>query len=440
MAREDLLKARNENNIMNAAQRLLRRRFRGLWLSADFRRIWGSLTVTSFGAQISNLALPLTAALMLSATPMQMGILVALETLPFALVSLHAGVLLDRMRKLPVVIFCDIARGAALLLVPLAAFTDLLSIGVLYVVGFFCGVQNVVGGAAYQVLLAQMAGRKRLVEANAKVSLGETSAALVGPGLAGGLIQLVTAPFAILLDALAFFVSALMLRGVHAPHDVPHRGPRESVATEIVEGFRLVANNRTLASLAWVAGVWQVLHHMQVAVLVLFATRDLALSAGAIGLAYMFGGFGCVLAAASAERLSKRYGIGPVILLGLLLTVVGWIAYGLIGGPVWFCTMALGLSMLAFDFGGVLWGINYLALRQAITPDRLLGRMTATMRFLTVASAPLGSLVGGALASVIGLRATLITVGMLGVLLATGAVAWSPVRRHRTLPAAAQSD
>ena len=143
---------------MDRRQRALRRRFRGLWLSADFRKIWASLTITSFGAQISNLALPLTAALLLHATPMQMGILVALETLPFALVSLHAGVLLDRMRKLPVVIFSDLTRGAALLVVPIAAFTDLLSIEVLYFVGFFCGVQNVVGGAAYQVLLAQMAG------------------------------------------------------------------------------------------------------------------------------------------------------------------------------------------------------------------------------------------------------------------------------------------
>jgi len=214
---------------MDSLQRFLRRHFRGLWLSADFRRIWASLTITSFGAQITNLALPLTAALMLHATPMQMGILVALETLPFALVSLHAGVLLDRVRKLPVVIGSDVARGLALVLVPLAAFTHLLSMEVLYAVGFFVGVQNVVGGAAHQVLLAQMAGRKRLVEANAKISLGETSAALVGPGLAGVLIQAVTAPFAILLDALAFLGSALMLRRVKVASDVAHPGPRSSV-------------------------------------------------------------------------------------------------------------------------------------------------------------------------------------------------------------------
>jgi len=422
---------------MERLQSLFRRTFRGLWLSADFRKIWGSLTITSFGAQITNLALPLTAALMLHATPMQMGVLVALETLPFALVSLHAGVLLDRVRKLPVVIFTDVARGVALALVPLAAFTDFLSMEVLYAVGFFCGVQNVVGGAAYQVLLAQMAGRKRLVEANAKVSLGETSAALVGPGLAGLLIQVATAPFAILLDALAFFASALMLRRVRARHDVPHDGPRASVAAEIVEGLKLVWHNHTLLALAWVAGLWQFLHHMQVAVLVLFATRELGLSAGAIGFAYMFGGLGCVLAAASAERLSKRYGVGPVILLGLMLTVVGWVVYGLIGGPVWFATVALGLGMLVFDFGGVLWGINYLALRQAITPDRLLGRMTATMRFLTVAAAPLGSLAGGALATSIGLRGTLLAIGVLGLVLSGAAVAWSPVRRHHKLPAVA---
>ena len=307
----------------------------------------------------------------------------------------------------------------------------------LYVVGFLCGVQNVVGGAAYQVLLAQMAGRKRLVEANAKISLGETSSALVGPGLAGGLIQLLTAPFAIALDALTFFVSALMLRRIRAPQDVPHDGPRQSVTAEIDEGLKLVRDNRTLLALAWLAGLWQLLHHMQLAVLILFATRELGLSAGAIGVAYVFGGLGCVLAAASAERLSARFGVGPVIVHGLLATAIAWQAFGLISGPVWFATVALGMAMLLFDFGGVLWGINYLSLRQAITPDRLLGRMTATMRFLSVAAAPLGSLAGGALATVIGLRGTLITVGVLGLMLAAGAIAWSPVRRHHKLPTVA---
>jgi len=422
---------------MDRLQRWLRRTFTGLWRSRDFRRLWLSLTVTSFGAQVTNLALPLTAALMLQATPLQMGILVALETLPFALVSLHAGVLIDRVRKLPVVIGCSIARGVALLAIPIAAFGGLLSVELLYVVGFFCGVQNVIGGAAYQVLLAQLAGRERLVEANAKIALGETSAALVGPGVAGALIQAVTAPFAILLDALGFLASALMLRGVRAAHDVPHPGPKASVMQEIGEGLRLVWGNRTLFALAWLAALWQVLHHMQVAVLILFATRDLGLSAGAIGVTYMAGGLGCVIGAAFAERLSARFGVGPIIVHGLILTALAWQAFGLISGPVWLATVLLGVTMLVFDFGGILYGINYLSLRQAITPDRLLGRMTATMRFLTVAMAPLGSLAGGVLAEHIGLRTTLLTVGVLGLVLSAAAVLWSPVRRHRVLPAVA---
>src|SRR6266853_771270 len=219
----------------------LRRRFRGLWLSRDFRRLWASLTITSFGAQITNLALPLTAALLLRASPMQMGILIALETLPFALFSLHAGVLLDRVRKLPVVIASDVGRALALAAIPVFAWFGALSIELLFVVGFLCGVQNVVGGAAYQVLLAQMAGRKRLVEANAKTALGETSAALIAPGIAGGLIQMLTAPFAIVLDAVTFFISALLLRRIEGRNDVPHPGARAGVWREIGEVLKLVA-------------------------------------------------------------------------------------------------------------------------------------------------------------------------------------------------------
>jgi MFS family permease len=423
--------------VMDGLQRRLRKTFRGLWRSRDFRKLWLSLTVTSFGAQITNLALPLTAALLLHATPLQMGILVALETLPFALVSLHAGVLLDRVRKLPVVIAANVARGVALLAIPVAAFTGMLSIELLFAVGFFCGVQNVIGGAAYQVLLAQLAGRKRLVEANAKIALGETSSALVGPGMAGALIQLLTAPFAILLDAIGFLISGLLLRRVHAHNDVPHDGPKAPVGQEIAEGLKLVIRNRTLYALAWLAALWQFLHHMQIAVLILFATRELGLSAGAIGVVYMAGGLGCVIAAASAEKLSARFGVGPTIVHGLIVTALAWQAFGLIGGTGVTAMALLGAAMLLFDFGGVLYGINYLALRQAITPDRLLGRMTATMRFLTVAMAPLGSLVGGALATAFGLRGTLLTVGALGIALAVAAVVWSPVRRHQRLPAVA---
>lgn len=407
---------------------------RGLWRDREFVKLWTSMTVTSFGAQVTNLALPLTAAVLLHATPMQMGILVALETLPFALVSLHAGVLLDRVRKLPLIIMMDVGRGIALLAIPLAALWHALSIEMLFAVAFVCGVQNVIGGAAYQVVIAQMAGRERLVEANAKITLGETSAVLIGPGLSGTLIHAFTAPFAILVDALAFIASALMLRHVHAANDMPLLKGKGSTHHEIAEGLRLVRGNPTLWALAWLAGLWQFLHHMQLAVLILFATRELGLSAGGLGLAFACGGLGCVLAAATAERLTARIGIGRIIVHAVTLTAVAWQLYGLIAGPAWLALILLGTAMFVFDFGGVMFGINYVSLRQAITPDRLLGRMTATMRFFTIASAPVGSLVGGALATAIGLRATLLTVGLLGLALAGAAMMYSPVRKHRRLP------
>jgi hypothetical protein len=187
-----------------------------------------------------------------------------------------------------------------------------------------------------------------------------------------------------------------MLRHLRVPTDVPHDGPAARRHARDHRGAEARARQRHAHVLAWLAGLWQLLHHAQMAVLILFATRELGLSAGAIGLVYVFGGAGCVLAAATAERLAARFGVGPMIVHGLTATAIAWQLYGLVAGPAWVAMVALGLAMLLFDFGGVMFGIQYLSLRQAITPDRLLGRMTATMRFLTVAAAPLGSLAGGA--------------------------------------------
>jgi MFS family permease len=424
---------------VNAQQRLarfVRRNLRGLWRLRDFRRLWLSLTVTSFGAQITNLALPLTAALLLHATPLQMGILVALETLPFALVSLHAGVLLDRVRKLPIVIASDVSRGLALLSIPLCAWGGVLSVEVLYAVGFFCGVQNVVGGAAYQVLIAQMAGRERLVEANAKITLGETSSALIGPGIAGALIHALTAPFAIVLDALSFLASALMLRRLSVPNDVPVAEARGSVGAEIREGLALVWNNRTLRSLALVAGAWQVLHHMQIAVLILFATRDLGLSAGALGMAYMAGGLGCVFAATFAERLARRFGVGPLIVYGLLLTAFGWQVFGLTRGTGGTATVALGAGDAACSTSAPCCTASTTCrCARRSRPIGCSGRMTATMRFLRGRGGAARIARRRCACDGHRLRQTLWVVGSLGMVLALVAMRWSPVRRHRQLPA-----
>ena len=193
-----------------------------LWRERDFRTLWLSLTITHFGGQITFLALPITAAIMLQATPLQMGILTAFEALPYTLFGLFTGVLVDRSYKLPLIIMADVLRGLALLAVPIAAWFGVLSMPILYIVGFLVGIGGIVGWAAYQVFMAERVGRENLVEANARIALSDSASQLIGPGLAGVLIHALTAPFAILLDAASFFISAIMLRGIKThPGDAP---------------------------------------------------------------------------------------------------------------------------------------------------------------------------------------------------------------------------
>src|SRR5436853_5848863 len=193
-----------------------RRWFTGLWLNRDFRKLWGSLTIVHFGGQITFLALPLTAAVALNASPFEVGVLTALEALPYPLFGLFAGVMVDRLRKLPVIIASDVGRGLALAAIPVCAWFGALNMAILYVAGFFVGLLTVLGWPAYQVFMTERVGRENLIEANAKIGVADSAAQLVGPGLAGALIQWLTAPFAILLDALSFFASAWMLRGLPA--------------------------------------------------------------------------------------------------------------------------------------------------------------------------------------------------------------------------------
>ncbi|MBL8512711.1 MAG: MFS transporter, partial [Betaproteobacteria bacterium] len=195
-----------------------------VWQNRDFRLLWISLTITHFGGQVTFLALPLTAALMLNATPLQMGILTAVEALPYTLFGLFTGVLIDRSRKLKLIILADIGRGLALLVVPLAAWFGFLSMPVLYIVGFLVGIGGIIGWAAYNVFMAERVGHKHLVDANAGIALSDSTSQLIGPGLAGAIIHWLTAPIAILADALSFLFSAWILRNIP---------PRDSDAPKI---------------------------------------------------------------------------------------------------------------------------------------------------------------------------------------------------------------
>ncbi len=408
--------------------------FTGLWLQPDFRKLWGSLTITHFGGQITFLALPLTAALMLDASPFEVGVLTALEALPFPLFGLFAGVLVDRLPKLPVIIAADVGRGLALLAVPVCAWAGVLSMPVLYVAGFLVGLGTVMGWPAYQVFMTERVGRENLVEANAKIGIADSTAQLVGPGLAGVLIQWLTAPFAILLDACSFFLSAWMLRGIPPRESDRPKSVARSMKAEIREGLAIIWRNTTLRSLVWAIGVWQVFRHAFIAIVVLYCTRELHFSAGQVGVTFMAAGVGSLAAAALVAPMNARFGMGPTMLAGISGTGLAWLVMGAASGPLWVALSVFGLGMFLLDVTAMVFFINYLSLRQAVTPDRLLGRVTATMICLTVSTAPLGGLAGGWIAEHHGLRAAMLFAGV-GALLLAPFVAWfSPLARLRELP------
>lgn len=406
----------------------------GLWRNPDFVKLWSSLTVTHFGGQITFLALPLTAALVLNATPFEVGVLTALEALPYPILGLFAGVIVDRMKKLPLIVATDLGRGLALLAVPICAWAGVLNMAILYVVGFMIGAMSVLGWPAYQVFMTERVGRENLVAANAKIGVADSAAQLVGPGIAGALIQWLTAPFAIFFDACSFFFSAWLLRGIPPkPSDVPKAVAR-SVRSEIVEGLAIIWHNRTLRALVWSIAVWQVFRHAFIAIVVLFGARELGFSAGHVGTLFMAAGLGSLAAASVTERLNARFGMGPTMLGGIAGTGVAWIVMGSAMGPYWLASLVFGLGLFLLDLTAMIFFINYLSLRQAATPDRLLGRVTATMICLTVATAPLGGLAGGWIGEHLGLRVAMMFAGVGSLLLAPLVVWLSPLSRMRELP------
>ena len=406
----------------------------GLWRNPDFLKLWSSLTLVHFGGQITFLALPLTAALVLNASPFEVGVLTALEALPYPLFGLFAGVLVDRTRKLPVIIACDIGRGLALAAIPVCAWFGMLSMAVLYIAGFLVGLLTVIGWPAYQVFMTERVGRENLVEANAKIGIADSAAQLIGPGIAGALVQWLTAPFAILMDAVSFFVSAWMLRGIPpAATDAPKAAPR-AVLAEIREGLLTIWNIPVLRAMVWALGIWQVFRHAFIATVVLYATRELHFSAGLVGALFMGAGLGSLSAAGVVAHINKRFGIGSTMLWGLSGTGVAWLLMGSATGPQPLAFAMFAGGMFVLDLAAMIFFINYLSVRQGLTPDHLLGRVTATMISLTVSTAPLGGLLGGWIADHYSLRAAVLFAGAGALSLAPLMMWFSPVAKLRALP------
>ena len=396
-----------------------------------YRRLWASILISSFGGQVTLLAIPLTAAVLLHAGPTQMGFLTAAEMVPFALFSLPTGVWLDRRRKLPVYVVGELSVACAVAMVPIAWWSGVLSMPWLYVAAFVIGAVNTTAGTAAQIVLTQIVPRERLIEAHAKNSLATSTAEVSGPGLAGALIKLTGAPAALLVTATFLLGSASILRRVRV---------RETPATSSIgfwpalrEGLGFVRSHRLLMAMACCVGAWEVCNAAAMTIQILFATRLLGLSARGVGLSYVALGLGTIIASSIGYRLARRFGPGATLIAGFAISGGGWLLVALAPADR-FGIVAYASMLFMFGFGAVLLFVNFLSLRQAVTPAHMLGRMTSTMRWLILCPAGPGALIGGYVGQHLGLRVAVGSAGVAALLLALAATRISVIRSVKTLP------
>ncbi|WP_089206425.1 MFS transporter [Streptosporangium subroseum] len=408
-----------------------------LFRHRNFMLLFGADTISQVGTQISMLALPLVAVLALKASEFETGLLVAAETAAFLLVGLPAGVWVDRMRRRRILITADLVRGALLLSVPIAWWLDGLTLPHLYGVALGMGLATVFFDISYQSYLPSLVGRERLVDGNAKLEIVRTTAGVAGPGVGGLLVQALTAPVAVLLDAVSFLGSALFLWRINATEQVPDRAARRSLLKEIGEGLRFVSTHRILRMIAACTATSNFGSGMLAAVEMIFLVRVIGLSPGGIGLLFSVAALGGLVGATIVSVVGRRVGTARIIWLSNLVTNPFMLLVPL-AEPGWRMSL-FAIGMFMNGIGVVLYNVGQLSFRQSVTPEHMLGRMNATMRFVVWGTIPLGGLVGGVLGELFGARTTLwisVALGLLSVV----PLLLSPLRTMRDLPAADQVD
>ncbi len=380
----------------------------------DFRRLWLADAVSQIGTRMTFLAAPLLATLYLHASTFEVALVRTFESLAYLLFGLLAGAWVDRVRCRPVLIATDLGRAVLMLTVPAAALFGVLALWQLYVVMFAVGLLTVFFDVAHQSYLPRLLPPSKLVDANAKLAANASVAALTGAGAGGWLVQLLTAPFVFVLDAVSMVWSALWVRSIrHREPPVP-RAPDRHLCLEIVEGVRFVARHPLLRPIALNTATVVLCQSAGMGVSIVFLVRDVGLSAGVIGLLGVIGLVGALLAAAVTRRLVARLGQVRALLLGAAclgpaflvqgFTTPGW-------GLVWWV-----VSGFVACFCIVLTNVVTATLRQTVCPPALLGRVNATMELTVWGVVPLGSLLGGVLGTVLGTRATLLWSGALACL------------------------
>lgn len=405
-----------------------------LWRHSDFVLFWGGETISQFGNQVTLLALPLTAVLTLDASAAQMGVLNAASYLPFLVLTLFVGVWIDRVRRRPVMLFSALARTAVLAAIPLLAALDLLSMSPLYFAALLLGAGTVLFEVTYQAYLPSLVERDDLIEANSKLQVSTSSAQVAGPALGGVLVQWLTAPVALLVDAASFLVSALSIAAVRKPE--PASAPavdERRIWRDIGAGLRFTLGHRSLRACVLEAGTYNLFWLVLETVFLLYATRRLGMSASSIGLVFGAGAVGALFGAMAAGRVSARLGVGTTVTGAMIIGCAAPILVPLASGPPGVRLALLALSFFVGGAGTTVANIQVVSLRQVLTPNAMLGRMNASYRFVSWGVVPLGALLGGALGTAIGLRSTLF-VGAAGIFAAALWIVFSPVRGIQRMP------
>jgi MFS family permease len=407
-----------------------------LWQNNAFVRVWAAATISIFGSLITRMALPFVAILVLGAGAFEVALVRSIDLLAALLFGLIVGAWVDRLRRRPVMIWADLGRAVLLLTIPIAAVGGWLTLGHLLLVTFVVAILSTFFDAADNAYLPSIVPRDQLVRANGALAASGSAAEFTAFGISGFLVQLLSAPIAIFIDAVSFVVSAVLLGSIHRPEPPPPpKADREPVVLEIREGLGIIARDPiirafTLASMAQ-ATLWGVFG----AIWILFAIDELGLGAAAIGIIAGFGGLSSLVGAAIAERVTQRVGVGPAAIGSMLVATVGFALIPL--APAGLPALAFGFlvgQQLIGDGAITLYDVAETSVRQARVHDRALGRVAATVQVGSVGAQLVAALAAGLLAEVIGLRATAL-IAPLGTLVAAGILVASPVRLLRELPA-----
>lgn len=406
----------------------------GLWRNPDFVKLCAGQTASQLGSQVTAVALPLAAALVLDASATEMGILVAAGSLPALVAATVAGVWADRARRRPILIGADLGRALLLATVPVAALTTGLRVEHLWVVALLAGLLTTCFDVVHPSLLPTLVRREQLLDANSKLEVSRFGALIAGNGLAGLLVQLLTAPIALLVDALSFLASTLLIARIRAPEQPPRRDETgRGLWPEAREGLTTVLRDPVLSAMATSLCLFNLFYNMIAATYILFLARELDIPPAGVGLVYAAGSAVFPVGAAAAGWVAGRLGVGGAIVWGAGVAYAAFLLLPLAGGPPAVAVALLVASRLVAALAGPVTAINQLSLRQAVTPDRLLGRVNGAMLAISLGTVPVGALLGGLLGDAVGLRPTVL-IGAIGVQLGFVRLLLSPVRTLRRVP------